>query len=279
MKSKIYLSAVFILTASLSGAEVFKFEETGEGSASKYEPSVLAEKRAEENALSKALNKAGVDVFYGYHDLMAQGGASGQFIASTLNVFSGGLADFERTGKPQYENTSDGGVTCRIKIKGKVTLKGKPDPSFEAKLLKDDGMNRPVYLDGESVKLGFSASKDCYVHIISVDENKNAALLYPNSSAVLSKYKAGSRFVFPDKESNLNMQAVLPSDRAEVVELVQIVLTKNKPLFAEAEIAGTKAGEYKQLAIGDISALYKRLSLLDRSDWTILNMPYEIRKK
>lgn len=273
------LCAVLCVQA-FAGAEEALFDEIGEGTASKYEAPLLAEKRAEEDALRKVLSRSRADVYYGYQDAMAQGKAAHQFIASSMYLFSSGVADYRREGSPEFEKLPEGAVKCRLRLKGKVVFKGKPDPSFEVKLDKDGGLNRPVYFDGDEVKLSFSVTRDAFVHIVALDEKNNAVLLYPNNYIRKhERQKAGLVFAFPGDDSALSVKALLPEGRQETFEILHVIVTKDKPLFSVADAKENSLGAYKQLSLGDMSALSKRLASLDRSQWTMRVFPYEIRKK
>ncbi|MDD2774155.1 MAG: DUF4384 domain-containing protein [Elusimicrobiales bacterium] len=248
-------------------AKTVEFVETGTGSSSKYERLLDAQNRAEQDALSKALAKNGVDVFYGYHDLAAQGGAASQFIASVLSVFSSGVAQYERSAGPECVLGRDGDASCTVTLAGKITFRGEPDAGFEISL---DGL-RPEYCEGDAVSVSLKATRDSWLNIISVDEGKNAALIFPYAGARFDKLKAGETFQFPPKDEAA-LEAVLPEGAAESFELFQIIMTKKEPLFEAAAAPGAAAGP------GDFMAVSKRLAGLERSAWAMRLLPYRIVK-
>lgn len=136
--------------------EVIPFEEEGEGVASKYERPIEAERRAEEDALSKALKKTGViDIYYGFSDIIAQYEKTEyRSIVRYLYTWSSGIAAWEKVGKPEFTTTEDGGTKCRVKIRGEIHLKGKSDPGYEVRLDWDGkklGLNKEVYFPKDEV--------------------------------------------------------------------------------------------------------------------------------
>lgn len=248
------------------------FEESGEGVASSSERVRDAQDRAEQNALSKALSRAGVDVFYGYHDMMAQGTKESQFVASAMNIFSAGVASYDKAGKPVCSTDEDGVTKCTVRIKGKITFRGSQDAGFAA---AEEGLGA-YYCDGDKLSLAVSSTRDAYVQILFIDESRNALLLFPAEGDTPLKLKAGEKFLFPGEGRVL--AAALPEGQEESAEMLQIILTKNKPLFIPAEAKATKSAGYTFLSLGDFMAASKRLAGLERSDWTMRLLPYGIHR-
>ena len=262
--------------------EVTEFEEIGEGVASKYERNIDAEKRAEEDALSKALKKTGADIYYGFSDTLAQYGKTQyQFVAQYLYTWSSGLSAWERVGNPEFITTEDGGTKCKLKIKGKIYSKGSPDPNYEIRLdLKDEklGFDKPAYYSGDEVKLSFWTTKDSYITILNVDEEQNVSLIYPNKFSESALVKAGSIFTIPDN-SAIALKAILPAGRTETIELLHIIATRKEPLFLPGETKEIFSGEYKISSLGDLKKVIQRLAKLNRSDWTSIVLPYTIKSR
>jgi len=262
--------------------EVTEFEEIGEGVASKYERNIDAEKRAEEDALSKALKKTGADIYYGFSDTLAQYGKTQyQFVAQYLYTWSSGLSTWERVGNPEFIATEDGGTKCKLKIKGKIYSKGSPDPNYEIRLdLKDEklGFDKPAYYSGDEVKLSFWTTKDSYITILNVDEEQNVSLIYPNKFSESALVKAGSIFTIPDN-SAIALKVILPEGRTETIELLHIIATKKEPLFLPEETKEIFSGEYKISSLGDLKKVIERLAKLNRSDWTSIVLPYTIKSR
>lgn len=262
--------------------EVVPFEEEGEGSASKYERSIEAEKRAEEDALVKALKKTGVDIYYGFSDIIAQYGKTDyQFVARYLYTWSSGIAVWERVDKADYTTTEDGGTRCRLWIKGKICSKGDIDPGYEIRLDlegKKLGLNQTVYFPKDEVNVNFRLTRDSYVHLLCVDEKQRVYLLYPNQYTKSNFVKAGEVFEFP-WENQLKLIAVLPEGQSETLEFLHIIVTKNKPLFLSEETRETPQAGYKLFSLGELCNVTKRLAELNRDQWTMLVLPYTIKSK
>lgn len=262
--------------------EVIEFEETGEGVASKYERTIDAEKRAEEDALSKALKKVGTDVYYGFSDTLAQYGKTQyQFVARYLYTWSSGLASYERVGEPVFTTTADGGIKCTVKIRGKIYSKGPPDPNYEIRIdMKDKplGLDKSVYYSGDEVHLSFWITKDSYITILNVDEEQNVSLIYPNKYTTSAILKAGEIFEIPGN-SGITLKVYLPEGRSETVELLHIIATKKEPLFTPEETKEMLSNEYRIFSLGKLQKVIQRLAKLNRSDWTHMVLPYTIRSR
>lgn len=255
---------------SFATDKVIAFEETGQGTASKYERLVDAQNRAEQDALSKAMTKAGVDVFYGYHDVMSQGGQTSQFIASAMNIFSSGVAQYEKKDEPICFTGKSGEINCTVALRGKLTFNGQPDAQFDVSL---NGF-RPSYCDGDKISFSISSTKDAYLQILSIDESKNSSLVFPYSGIKPVKLTPGTILSFPYNGNGL--RAILPKGQTKSVEMLQIIMTKDAPLFTESETRTEKTSGYTLQSVGDFMTAAKRLSGLDRGSWTMKLVPYTI---
>lgn len=258
-------------------SEEIDFEETGEGITSKYERQIDAEKRAEEDALAKALKKVGTDVYYGFTDTLAQyGDKQHQFIARYQYTWTGNLAKYERIGQPEF-TTTDSGTKCIIRIKGKIYLKGQSDPLYEIKIDSKDknfGLDKQIYSDGDEVKLNFWVTKDSYITILNIDEDKNVYLVYPNKFVKSSFIKAGEMFEIPGN-LGINLKANLQEGRNETIELLHIIASKKEPLFFPEE-----SKEINNLfSLGELKKITERLAKLNRDEWAMMVLPYTIRSK
>lgn len=258
------------------------FEETGAGEASKYERTVDAENRAEEDALNKALKKSGIDTYYGFTDLLAQYGEENhQFVAHYLYQWSNNLTEYEKIGGSKFSSTESGGTKCTLTIKGKLYKKGNPDPSFEIKTdLKDNylGLDKPVYFSGDEINISFWLTKDAYITILNLDEEQNVYLVYPNKFSETNEMKAGGLINVPG-QLGIALKATLPKNKPSTTELLHIIATKNQPLFTEKEVGETEKDGQIYFSLGEMKKVTQRLAKLNRSDWAMLVLPYEIREK
>jgi hypothetical protein len=258
------------------------FEEIGVGIASKYEKPIDAEKRAIEDALNKVMKKAGVDVYYGFSDTLAQyGDSSYQFVARYLLTWSKGIVSYEEVDKEFNTNSQTGEIKCMIKIKGEIYYRGKPDPGYEIRIDMSEerklGIDKLIYHPGENVKLSLRVTRDSYINILNIDEDGNVYLLYPNKFVASNFIKAGKIFKFPGK-AGIDLKAVLPEGRKETMELLHIIATKHSPLFVPEETIEVGANEYF-FKIGKLKDVIRRLAKLDRDEWTMMVIPYCISTK
>ena len=269
-----FILAAFILPvfAGLCAAKTIDFEETGEGQSSKYERPVDAQSRAEENALYKALTKAGVDIFYGYHDVMGSGDKANQFVSSVMSVFSSGISQYARVGEPVCVMNSDGSTGCKLTLKGNVVFNGEPDPKFDIAV---DGV-KPTYCEGDKVSFSLQTKRDAYPTIIAVDEEKESLLFYPSSPDKQPELKAGEIFIFP--KPGFDLVATLAEGKAESQELLEIIMTKNEPLFDAADAKAKIIAGHAVLSMGDFMQTAKQLSKMDREKWSLKLLPYRVIK-
>lgn len=250
------------------------FEETGAGTASKYERRVDAERRAEENALGKVMAKTKVDVVSGYSDLMAQQGTTdSQAIASYLLTLSAAAVSWERAGKPVCVTDDDGNTSCRVAIKGRVTVKGSPDPSFSIEV-STDGL-KPLYKNGEKLAFSAKVSREAYLYLLSVDEERNAYLIYPCGDGFDKPLKAGTNLAFPTE--GMTLAAVLPDGRDSAAEALHFIASK-VPLYSAAQMKEKKVGGFVTLTPGSMRELMEKIGTLDRKQWTMRVFPYQIAR-
>lgn len=255
-----------------------EFDKEGVGVASRYERRVDAEQRAEEDALAQALKEAGADVYYGFSDLLGQSDKIGtQAVSRYLWTFSQGVANWKRAGEPACAMLQEGSTQCRVRIVGRLTFRGGADPSFEIRPL-EGGLSRAAYRHGEKVELRFRVSQDALVYLFSVDERQNTYLILPNRYAPSNRIEAGTDFMFPPKGAGMDLIAALPNDKNRSTEVLHIIATKTQPLLNLNGMAETDVGPYKMLSAGTLQSVMSRLGKLDRDQWTMVVIPYEIRR-
>lgn len=253
--------------------DIFEFEAEGNGISTKYERVIDAEKRAEEEALSKAVRESGVNVYSGFQNLEHESNASYyQFIAKYINVWSSALVSYERIATNcSYENSVN---KCSVKIKGKIFFKGDIDPVFE---LKTD-LSKPAYYEGDEINLSISVSKDSYITVLSCDEDGNVSLVFPNTYSIDNFIKAGQELNIPGN-MDFKMRAVLPAGRLKTIEMLHIIATKTQPLVNPETVKSEKSGKFITYPLGSLKELSFKLAKFQRSDWTSQVIVYEIKKK
>ncbi len=252
----------------------FEFEASGHGISTKYEKPIEAEKRAEEDALSKAVRTAGVQVYSGFQNVMEEYGSTHyEFLGRYLNVWAANLVEYQRSTPPQCG--SHGEIyECNVTIKGTVYYRGEADSNFELKAALD----KPAYFDGDDVGLRMAVSKDSYLSVISCDEDGNAHLVFPNKYARDGFVKAGSEIHIPE-DFPFHIRAFLPQNRVETGELLHVIATKNQPLFMLNMLKEEVESGFVKYSLGGLKALSAKLAKLQRSDWTSQVLFYEVKAK
>jgi hypothetical protein len=281
MKKIIFMTPVLamFIASSVFADSVYKFKETGIGTASKYDRRIDAEKRAVEDALSNALSAGRVEIFSGLQDVMTSGGKrETESISQYIYSFTRGVPVYKKTSH-SCVSTSDEGIKCTVTIEGEISYHGDADPDFKIIFPENCGLNKPVYYDGDKVEVSFKSTKDAYVYIIYADEEQNAVLVCPYDSQKVT-IKANELFTFPGrKDSGVILKAILPKDRDESNELLHIILTKGVPLFTKADINKNTEGGYTFLSVGAMENISKKLAGTDRDKWTMTILPYSIVKR
>ena len=260
----------------------FKFEEVGSWKMSKAETQLYAERQAENEALAKALRSSGAEAYYGFSDVLSQQGGEGtESVARYLQIWSKGVVKWERVGKAEFLHMSDGLFECSVRIKGKVVFNGEPDPGFEIEFRSgrnELGLSRTVLKEGESVEFSALLTKPAFLQVLSVDQDQNVFLVYPNSFSKFKKVQAGQIFNFPMSGAGLVLQAALPDGMTQATEVIHVIATKAAPLFAQSDFVESDAGGYITLSSGKLQEVMGKLAKLKRSDWTMAVLPYQIIK-
>ena len=253
-----------------------EFEAVGEGVATKYERLIDAEKRAEEDALSKAIKQAGVNVYSGFQNVLQYSDRTiNQFVAKYTNVWAAALVSYERTDKTQWVQTGEVN-RCIVKIKGKIYFKGEPDPNF---YIKVDNFH-PVYYEGDKVNLKITVSKDAYVTILSCDEDGNVSVLFPNIYSKNNFIKSTEELLIP-QNVGFELVTYLPQGRTESVELLHIIATKMQPFITPEEVSKKEKIDKGMVIypLGNLKELSVKLAKFNRHDWTQEVLVYKIVKK
>ncbi len=251
------------------------FEETGEGTASKYERRMDAELRAEEDALRKALAKSRVDIVSGYSDLLAQyGNKDTQAISQYLLALSAAAVISEKVAPPVCEMCKEGLTTCRVILRGKIRFKGKQDPSFSIHISEDF---RRLYRQGDIVTFSVSLSKTAYLYILSADEEQNTSLVYPNETMRSNRLESGKKVSFPDTATGIALRAILPDNKNGATEVLHVIAT-TVPILTLESLKAESVGNFKLLSVGSLQEVMKKIGALDRDQWTMQVLPFQITR-
>ena len=232
--------------------EFMLFEAVGEGSSTKDEPPRVAERRAEDDARSKAVSTAGGYVASSMQDVMAQyGNTSYQFVGKYTSSWSEAWVPYERIAPADCSFTGDI-YRCVVRIRGKIYL-GKPDPNFIVTADK----NKAAYFEGESVNLKVSLSKDAYITVLNCDEEGNVTIIFPNPRARDSFLPAGKELNIPD-DLPFRLTALLPAGRRETGDLMHVIATKKQPLVMVDTLKEDKNGGFSVYPLGGRNEVKKK---------------------
>jgi len=261
-------------------SETIRFEEIGIGRALSHESLTMARTRAKDDAMAKAMRKS-ADVFYGFSDYSSKMGKENYAaIARYIFTSSRGVLLEESVGEPQCKIT-DGIITCRVRVRGKTVFRGRVDPSFH--LLNEYqgvplGLNRRQYYAGEPVEFSLAVTQDAYLYVLSWDHDDNLFLVFPNWLQSRNKVKAGEMMRFPHKDGGVVYRSVLPKGKTSASERLIILATKREILIPES-IPKPASKKLATFNIGKMAEIMKKIALLDRSEWMLEVIPYEIRSK
>lgn len=252
----------------------FEFEAEGEGYSTKYERPLDAEKRAEEDALAKAVREAGVNVYAGFLNIAEDGpGHSYEFVGKYLNIWSNALVSYQREGTPACAPAGDT-YRCAVKISGTVHFTGQADPNFILKARLD----KAAYFHDDSLNLLVEIEKDAYITVLHCDEDANVTLIYPNRYSRNNFLPAGKELNIPE-DLAFQLKALLPPGRSETGEILHVIATRKQPLVLHETLQEERIGIYSRYSLGGLKDLAVKLSRLDRADWTARVMIYEVRKR
>lgn len=246
-----------------------EFDEVGTGRSLSHETQETAIARAREDALSKAM-LGGAGVFYGFSDFTEQiGDVQRESVAKYLFTSNQGFLTEITSGPPACE-FKDATTVCRLRVRGKISFRGSIDPSY---LLLDQetggrlGLDRRHYYDGEPVKISLTATKDSYIYIFSWDPADDLYLAFPGAHDKNNRLAAGAPLSLPRANSGVNYRAQLPPNKASATERLLIIASR-KELAFPADAVTHKAGT--------LTALMQRLAMLERREWTLQVIPYDI---
>lgn len=250
-----------------------EFDEIGSGQALSHESRDTAVSRAREDALSKAMIGA-ADVFYGFSDYTFEaGGEHRETVAKYLFTSNQGILT-ELSAGPAECSTSDRVMTCRVRIRGTISFRGSIDPSY---LILDQhsgkplGLDRRQYYHGEPVALSLATTKDSYLYVYSWDADDNLYGIFPNAYRKKNRVSAQELFQIPEEGSGMSYRALLPPGKRSSAERLLIIASEKELLLPTPSSDGAgaiKAGSMLQMA--------QRLAQMERREWTLQVVPYEI---
>lgn len=250
-----------------------EFDEVGVGRSLSHESQEAAVARAREDALSKAMIGA-ADVFYGFSDVSSEiGPVHHESVAKYLFTTNQGILTELSTGAPAC-SLKDSTTTCRLRVRGTISFRGSIDPSY---LLLDQqsgkalGLDRRQYFDGEPVKISLSATKDSYIYVFSWDADDDLYLVFPSAHNKDNRLAAGSALFLPQESSGMSYRASLPAGKSAAAEKLLVIAAQRELSIPNPPESGS--GAYKA---GSMTSIMQSLSLLERREWTLQVIPYDI---
>lgn len=261
MAAVLLLSSAALRAAERPLPDSDRFDEVGIGRALSHETRDTAVARARDDALAKAMRK-GADVFYGFSDYASGMGTERRdAVARYLFSSSRGTVVEESASDPvcSVESTV---TICRLRLQGEISFNGQIDPSFHLSDAPDAplGPDRRSYRDGEAVSLAFTATKDAYLYAFNWDDADRLSIFFPARPKNENFAKSGTVLRVPKDGEGVRYRAVLPKGFDRSTERVVILATQEK----------------LTLPIGSMADVMRRLALLERRQWTLQVIPYEI---
>lgn len=245
------------------------FDEAGVGRALSHESRDDAVARAKEDALSKTMRRA-ADVFYDFSDYSSQmGGERYESVARHIFMSNRGVLVEESVDRPACE-LADTVTVCRVRVRGRIVFNGKPDAAFRLAEKTPQGplgLDRAQYFDGEDVRLRLSPTKDAYLYVFGWDNSDRINLLFPNRSRRENKVVGGETLSIPEPRDGVAYRAKLPEGKSVASERLLVVACKKVLPLPNQE------------GLAKLAEIMRALATLDRSDWVMQVIPYQIKAR
>ena len=165
----------------------------------------------------------------------------------------------------------------------KVHIKALIKPVYPEKgegLKIELNLSKTDLKEGEEVKIFYQASSDCFVYIFSVAADGSVTLLLPNSINKDNSVKGGKTYEFPQKGSNIQLQAqFLPGYEKELAEeKIKIIATRQKEELLPLSFKEGLFTVYDAKSTGMISDLQKNIGKIDITSWAEETAVYILRR-
>jgi hypothetical protein len=129
------------------------------------------------------------------------------------------------------------------------------DPHFEIKA----SLNRPIFIDGQNIRITMKASKDCYVWVFNILDDESVLRLVPNRFKAANALRAGKTYLFPshtEVEQGMALKVHALEDRESTDEAVYILALKQP---RDLRMEGIPVGIYNQFIVNNKTAFLKDL--------------------
>jgi hypothetical protein len=165
-------------------------------------------------------------------------------------------------------------LLCRVKIRAKVTPRGKPDPSFRLR----SNLNRETFVDGDDIIIRAEATRDCYLTVLNWQYNDKIALLVPSPFKKDNFLEAHDEVEIPSPQERgfwrLTAQAV--PGMGSIYEAIFVVATKEKVDFL---LQGDEGAAFDKFPEVSFTEFQKWLSDIPPGDRTQAVLGYEVHEK
>lgn len=233
---------------------------------------------ARDMALSRALRCSGerriISSFF--DDTYRIGGHEGQVIDREIFETLESQSSYEVTSRSCQ--IAEKNLLCRVTLRGTMQVV-RHDPTFR---IRTEGFGIKVYKTGEVMRARFRLTKPANVYLFDVDENGQAALLFPNALLDVPKnpLPAGKCIVYPPEGiQGIRLVASLPPGRKRTLEHLWVIALRDFELMAPGEIGKIRSERGDLLMVGNfrkniLGRLY-RMNIPGRM-WTMREIPFEI---
>ncbi len=183
----------------------------------------------------------------------------------------GEIVDFKRlkVEREDYRKTESDDFIDLVRVTVQVKIakgKAQPDPYFvmQAKL------GKTVFSHGEKTSLTVTSSKDCYITVFNITEDRTIYQLYPTKTLKSVKLTANTPWTFPQQ-----MTAMCPDGKNRSVEILKIFATKEPiPMLDSGidditEYNGIRIWNRPEIGFNDFARKMATIPLSERTETTI----------
>jgi hypothetical protein len=145
------------------------------------------------------------------------------------------------------EDAAGRGAAYRIRMKaGVMRVTGGADPSF----CLEAGTNRSIFKDGDTLEIHIRSTRNCYVSIFNILEDRKIIRLFPNYLSGANYLPAEKNYIFPgseDHKKGLKLRVHLPENKETVTESIYVLAIlqplKLKSVHAQEAFFGVFNGQ------------------------------------
>lgn len=260
----------FMASICLASEKNIWVDATGEAYMSEIDTPKEVMERAKKDAQNKAVEQA-VGAFIRSHTLVANAQLAEDLVYASVR------------GKIQKVEIKKEGWDEKDRNLYRVRLRALVEPIYPEKghdISIKLSLSKTDLKEGDSVKIYYQLSRDCYVYIFSVASDGSVTLLMPNSINRDNRVEGNKVYEFPPAKSHINLKAMLlPQFKRDIAEeRIKIIATKKKEELIPLGFQEGMFKVYDGKSTGMISDLVKRLNQLDPADWAEATIAYRIKR-